>query len=217
MICRHLCPPVSTTQYNQEVLATLFHQANQQELLNSNAKQWGILNKSSEEFKRIQSLMPPGRVLYVKTILHSKLYKMYSSFTSVHSEYINHKHSRQRALWHGTTTESANNFLKIGFNRNCTKVCQYGKRVYFSTNSNYSLNDRYSPPTNNIKCMVIGLMAIGDCTVGTPVQTCLPEMHSTDGMYSKTFDTLVDKVDDPTVVVAMMDHQVYPAYLVYVI
>lgn len=217
MICHHPCPPIHETKYNQELLATLFHQTNHHELLNSNIVQWRMLHKSSNEFRTIQSLMPPGRVLYVKTILNSKLYKMHNAFTMIHSQYINLEHSKKRALWHGTTLESANNISKIGFNRNCTKVCQYGKGVYFSVNSNYSLQDRYSPSKNNIKCMVIGLLTIGDCYEGTPNQDCLPEMQTNKGMYQKTFDTLVDNVNPPSIVVSMMDHHAYPAYKVLVI
>lgn len=217
MACRHPRPPLSTTKYRQETLACMFHQINNQYLLNNHVIMWEILTKATDEFRMIQSLMPPGRVLYVKKVYNSSLYKMYRSFQNIYNNYNTVINNKERALWHGTSIHSTKNISKRGFNRDYTQVCQYGKGVYFSVDSNYSLHDRYSPRDGDIKCLVLGLMTIGDCTVGTKNQQSLPEITFPNGLFQKTHDTFVDSESNPMIVVAPLDHQVYPAYVVYVV
>ena len=218
MACRHPCPPKSVTKQHQQDLVRQFRQHYHQELTTSNRNVWRALDKGSPQYATIVALLPPGRVLYIKTVLNSALYRMYNMYNLVHfSEHIPTMHPHERALWHGTGLDSTHSISRDGFNRNCTKVCQLGKGVYFSANSNYSLQDRYSPRTNNIKCMVLSFLTVGDCAVGSNGQACLPEMKNPEGVFVKLSDTLVDNVADPTIVVSMTDHEVYPAYLVYII
>lgn len=119
-------------------------------------------------------------------------------------------------LWHGTEEDSAAKILRNGFNRSlCGKNgTVYGEGVYFSVSADYAL--RYAKPDalgrkHIFLCSVlVGRYAQGHRHLKAP--PALPE--SADG--TELYDSVVDNIGQPSIVVIFNDAQVLPQYLLTV-
>ena len=122
----------------------------------------------------------------------------------------------ERWLWHGTEEDSAAKILRNGFNRSlCGKNgTVYGEGVYFSVSADYAL--RYAKPdAEGRKHIFMCSVLCGRFTQGhrrLKVPPALP--GSTDG--AELYDSVVDNVDRPSIVVIFNDSQVLPQYLLTV-
>ncbi|KAK2899907.1 hypothetical protein Q8A73_013036 [Channa argus] len=109
--------------------------------------------------------------------------------------------SDKNLLYHGTTQDNCDSIMKTGFNRsfagqNAT-ACGHG--TYFAVNASYSL-------------MFVARVLTGSYTVGQSTMK-VPPPHNDQQPHDR-YDSLVDKIDNPSMYVVFHDSQAYPDYLI---
>ena len=117
-------------------------------------------------------------------------------------------------LFHGTNIETARKVAARGFNRSYAgaNATLFGKGTYFARDSGYSYQDRYAAPDDcGHKYIFLCRVAVGAfCKVTRGYDELEPPMRDGQVLYDSTGDAS----DNPEVVVAYKDAQVYPEYLV---
>ena len=117
----------------------------------------------------------------------------------------------RRWLWHASRADVVPKILTQGFNRSFAgyNACAYGKGVYFARDADYSTNDTYSKPDEHgVKRMFACRVAVGVPTKGER-DALTPPVRDGDLLY----DSTVNNVSDPTILVMYHDSQAYPEYL----
>ena len=85
----------------------------------------------------------------------------------------------------------------------------FGRGVYFAANASYSALSKYAmPDKDGNQSMFICQVILGKYTQGMQGAKAAAQANKV------AYDTLVDKLDNPTIFVAMSDAQAYPEYLV---
>lgn len=88
----------------------------------------------------------------------------------------------------------------------------YGMGVYFALKSSYSAQTKYAKSDKDgQQSMFICRVIIGEYTPGKKGMKMAPVLREGS---TELFDTLVEKMDKPTIFVTMTDAQAYPEYLV---
>jgi poly [ADP-ribose] polymerase 10/14/15 len=119
--------------------------------------------------------------------------------------------SERAFLFHGTTASTVRKIESQGFNRSfCGKnATVYGNGVYFASNPSYSLNPSYSAPDEDgSQSILVCRVVMGRSCVGRA--NSLPDYRSEHEM----FDSTVDRLVDPRIVVTYHDCQALPEFLV---
>lgn len=89
----------------------------------------------------------------------------------------------------------------------------YGNGVYFAKESSYSARLLYSPEDDKgHRYMYLARVLVGEYTDGRR-GLITPPPKSPDNV-TDTYDTVVDKLSDPSIFVAFYDWQCYPEYLI---
>ncbi|XP_028289542.1 poly(ADP-ribose) polymerase family member 14-related sequence 1 [Parambassis ranga] len=120
--------------------------------------------------------------------------------------------NNEKRLFHGTAQETLHNINAKGFNRSYAgkNAACYGNGTYFAINASYSAGDTYSKPNaNGEKLMYLCKVLTGDFALGQQ-NMLVPPAKGTDDMY----DSVVDKVVNPTMFIIFHDTQAYPEYLI---
>ncbi|XP_067379691.1 protein mono-ADP-ribosyltransferase PARP15-like isoform X2 [Channa argus] len=121
----------------------------------------------------------------------------------------------EKLLYHGTTQDNCDSIMKTGFNRsfagqNAT-ACGHG--TYFAVNASYSANSRYAKPAaDGSQLMFVARVLTGSYTVGQSTMK-VPPPHNDQQPHDR-YDSLVDKIDNPSMYVVFHDSQAYPDYLI---
>ncbi|XP_070569307.1 protein mono-ADP-ribosyltransferase PARP14-like [Ptychodera flava] len=152
--------------------------------------------------------------IHIERVQNSKLYRQYM----VLKQNMDARKSgvqNERNLYHGTKEESSTLINATGFNRSFAGLhaAAYGKGSYFAVKSEYSAGRTYSPPDDNgykyiYQCKVLtGEYARGkqDMMVPPPKNPNNPTI---------CYDSVVDKIDNPTIFVVFNDALAYPEYLI---
>ena len=88
----------------------------------------------------------------------------------------------------------------------------YGRGVYFAKNFSYSAQATYSPPDiSGIKNVYQCKVLVGDYTVGSPTYIVPPPKPGSQDNY----DSVVDRIQAPSIFVVFYDNQAYPEYLIH--
>lgn len=113
----------------------------------------------------------------------------------------------EKLLYHGTTKEASRSILETGFNRSFAgqNATCFGLGTYFAVNADYSTNPTYSQPDQDgNQLMFVARILTGLYTLGKRDMRVPPA----------GYDSLVDKVQCPTMFVVFNDIQAYPDYLI---
>lgn len=116
------------------------------------------------------------------------------------------------AMFHGSDADSARKIVQQGFNRSfCGKnATAYGKGVYFARDARYSCDKQYArPDADGLQHIFIVSVLVGWYCRGV-ANARVPAARAGDVL----FDSTVDSVADPSIVVTYNDAQAYPRYLV---
>lgn len=89
----------------------------------------------------------------------------------------------------------------------------YGKGVYFAKDASYSASS-YTPrdPGTGLRHMYLAKVLVGEYTLGKPDIIVAPRKNSSDP--TDTYDSVVDKIPDPSIFVVFRDFRSYPEYLI---
>uniref|UniRef100_A0A3B3CK32 Poly [ADP-ribose] polymerase n=1 Tax=Oryzias melastigma TaxID=30732 RepID=A0A3B3CK32_ORYME len=122
--------------------------------------------------------------------------------------------NNEKRLFHGTSEDTVKIINERGFNRvyaGKNAAC-YGNGTYFAVNASYSASDTYSRPNaNGEKIMYLCRVLTGDFTPGQQNMIAPPPKSS--GSI-KLFDSVVDRMANPSMFVIFHDTQAYPEYLI---
>ncbi|XP_070569303.1 protein mono-ADP-ribosyltransferase PARP14-like [Ptychodera flava] len=152
--------------------------------------------------------------IHIERVQNSKLYRQYMVLKQSMDARKSGVQS-ERNLYHGTKEKSSTLINATGFNRSFAglNAVNYGKGSYFAVKSGYSAGRTYSPPDDNgykyiYQCKVLtGEYARGkqDMMVPPPKNPNNPTI---------CYDSVVDKMDNPTMFVVFNDALAYPEYLI---
>uniref|UniRef100_A0A3B3CC42 Poly [ADP-ribose] polymerase n=2 Tax=Oryzias melastigma TaxID=30732 RepID=A0A3B3CC42_ORYME len=121
----------------------------------------------------------------------------------------------EKLLYHGTSQDSLDSIKTGGFNRSFSgkNATAYGQGTYFAVDASYSANSTYSRPTaDGSKSIFVARVLTGVFTQGRSDMK-MPPPRSSDQPHNR-YDSLVDRVDNPSMFVVFHDDQAYPDYLI---
>lgn len=115
-------------------------------------------------------------------------------------------------LYHGTDIESIVKILHQGFLRQFATTCVYGQGSYFARDAMYSCSPTYATPdTDGYQHILLCNVICGEWIVGShrmKVPPCKPNNKYV------SYETTVNKVNNPSVFVTYQDDQAKPLYLI---
>ncbi|XP_037614203.1 protein mono-ADP-ribosyltransferase PARP14-like [Sebastes umbrosus] len=126
-----------------------------------------------------------------------------------------HGGAGEKLLYHGTTQDNCDSIMKTGFNRRFSgqNATVLGHGTYFAVNANYSAQPTYSKPAaDGSQLMFVARVLTGIYTLGQSDMRVPPPRN--DQQTHDRYDSVVDKVDNPTMYVVFHDNQAYPDYLI---
>uniref|UniRef100_A0A3P9JSG3 Poly [ADP-ribose] polymerase n=1 Tax=Oryzias latipes TaxID=8090 RepID=A0A3P9JSG3_ORYLA len=129
-------------------------------------------------------------------------------------EVRNGHQNNEKRLFHGTSEDTVKIINERGFNRVYAgkNAAYFGNGTYFAVNASYSAQDTYSKPNaNGEKIMYLCRVLTGDYTLGQQHMIAPPAKSS---LSIELFDSVVDKVANPSMFVIFHDTQAYPEYLI---
>uniref|UniRef100_UPI0009B33F1D poly [ADP-ribose] polymerase 15-like n=1 Tax=Monopterus albus TaxID=43700 RepID=UPI0009B33F1D len=177
------------------------------------------LQRSSAEYKRVKEVFKRTvhkTVMKIERLQNIHLRRAYE----VRKKHISDKNTQQgganeRLLYHGTTQDNCDSIMKTGFNRSFAgqNATVYGQGTYFAVNASYSANPTYSKPAaDGSQLMFVVRVLIGVFTVGNRNMKVPPPLDNQ--QPHDRYDSLVDKMDNPSMYVVFHDNQAYPDYLI---
>ena len=195
-----------------------------------------IVQEPSNEYKKVEMefkvTRPNVKIITIKRIQNPALYYQYV----VKRHAMKYKNSTllERKLFHGTTYETIEKINAQGFNRSFAgkngefyygdyvdlptaffnyTAAVYGNGVYFAVKASYSACDTYSKPdSKGHKHMYLCSVLTGKYTQGEEHIKVPPPKDTANP--ADLFDSVVDKVDEPSMFIVFHDSQAYPEYLI---
>ncbi|XP_039465725.1 protein mono-ADP-ribosyltransferase PARP15 isoform X1 [Oreochromis aureus] len=121
----------------------------------------------------------------------------------------------KKLLYHGTTRENCDSIVKTGFNRSFAgqNATVYGHGTYFAVDANYSAQPTYSKPAADgsqlmfVARVLTGVYTQGQATMKVPPPRNPQQSHD-------RYDSVVDRINNPSMYVVFHDNQAYPDYLI---
>ncbi|XP_031730886.1 poly(ADP-ribose) polymerase family member 14-related sequence 1 isoform X2 [Anarrhichthys ocellatus] len=130
-------------------------------------------------------------------------------------EQRNNHQNNERRLFHGTSHDTVAHINEHGFNRSYAgkNAACYGNGTYFAVGAAYSAHDTYSKPNQSgEKCMYLCRVLTGDFTVGKQGMIAPPAKGG--AVSIQIYDSVVDRLANPTMFVIFHDSQACPEYLI---
>ncbi|KAM8855349.1 poly(ADP-ribose) polymerase family member 14-related sequence 1 [Spinachia spinachia] len=127
----------------------------------------------------------------------------------------NNHSNNERRLFHGTSHDTVGHINEYGFNRSYAgkNATCYGNGTYFAVGANYSASNTYSTPNQSgEKCMYLCQVLTGDFTIGKPGMIVPPARTA---VSTHKYDSVVDRMLNPSLFVIFHDSQAYPEYLIH--
>ncbi|XP_062972713.1 protein mono-ADP-ribosyltransferase PARP14-like [Elgaria multicarinata webbii] len=121
----------------------------------------------------------------------------------------------EKLLFHGTSSESLKLINDSGFNRSYAGMhaAAFGNGTYFAVHASYSAQDTYSKPdANGTKYMYLARVLVGEYCAGSAGLIVPPSKNAADPTV--LFDSVTDKVANPSMFIIFNDIQAYPEYLI---
>ena len=134
---------------------------------------------------------------------------MYEQLLKSNSILMKWNKKMERILFHGTSQDVIVKIMHNGFNRDFNKNAVYGKGVYFAKNANYS-HSYCTPNSNDEYYMLACRVIVGDYCIGRNGMNTIP--FKSDGVTQ--YDSLVDKLSNPSIFVISRDYHCIPYYLI---
>lgn len=177
-----------------------------------------LLDPSSAEYRTVQqsfSRTANNKIIVkierLQNVHLRRAYEMQKKHISEKNK--NEGGAGERFLYHGTIQESINAIKTKGFNRSFSgkNATVYGHGTYFAVNANYSVG--YSKPAaDGTQTMFVARVLTGLYTLGRSDMR-VPPPRSSQQPHDR-YDSLVDRMDNPSMFVVFHDDQAYPDYLI---
>nr|XP_019950902.1 PREDICTED: poly [ADP-ribose] polymerase 14-like [Paralichthys olivaceus] len=121
----------------------------------------------------------------------------------------------EKLLYHGTTQDNCDAIMKTGFNRRFAgqNATSYGHGTYFAVNANYSAHPTYAKPNAvGSQLIFVARVLTGIYTEGKSEMKVPPPRDSQ--QPHDRYDSVVDRMNNPSMYVVFHDNQAYPDYLI---
>uniref|UniRef100_A0ABM0GLZ7 Poly [ADP-ribose] polymerase n=1 Tax=Saccoglossus kowalevskii TaxID=10224 RepID=A0ABM0GLZ7_SACKO len=178
------------------------------------------LSSSTQEYKDVETRFRNSTAKKLKSvdniqrIQNRQLYEQYSIKKRTFED-KNKLIQNEWTLYHGTRADSVISIAHDGFNRSYAGDAAgtwYGKGCYFAINSEYSMQDRYSPKdSNGQKWMFEARVLVGEYTQGSKELRAPPPKGSN---QADRYDSVTDNVNNPQAFTVFYDYQAYPDYII---
>jgi poly [ADP-ribose] polymerase 10/14/15 len=116
-------------------------------------------------------------------------------------------------LFHGTKHDLVDKILTKGFDRNLTTRQNYGKGVYFASESHTSTYFSRRNVEGKMHMFLVRV-AVGDTCKGAPGDMVPPRARPNPTSSNDLCDSTVDNTADPSIFATYHDAQQYPEYLI---
>ncbi|XP_053199088.1 protein mono-ADP-ribosyltransferase PARP14-like [Scomber japonicus] len=177
------------------------------------------LQPSSAEYRTVKEAFKrtvTKTVMKIERLQNAHLRRAYE----VQKKHISEKNGQasgagEKLLYHGTTQDNCDSIMKTGFNRRFAgqNATAYGLGTYFAVHASYSAHPTYSKPaTDGTQLMFVARVLTGIYTQGRSDMRVPPPLN--DQQPHERYDSVVDKMDNPSMYVVFHDNQAYPDYLI---
>ena len=112
-------------------------------------------------------------------------------------------------LFHGSREDNIDNIARHGFLRDYNNVSAYGIGTYFARDAKYS--DDYARSQGDTKQMMLVDVLVGRSAQGQEGMKMYPKLP---GELFTRYNSLVNKLSDPSIFVVQHSNQAYPSYLI---
>ncbi|XP_022619854.1 poly [ADP-ribose] polymerase 14-like [Seriola dumerili] len=176
------------------------------------------LQSSSAEYQTVKETFKrtvPKAVIKIERLQNVHLRRGYEVKKKQISDKNAHKGAGEKLLYHGTTQDNCDSIMKTGFNRSFAgqNATAYGHGTYFAVNASYSAHPTYSKPAaDGSQLMFVARVLTGVYTAGYAGMKVPPPLN--DQQPHDRYDSVVDKIDNPSMYVVFHDSQAYPEYLI---
>lgn len=150
--------------------------------------------------KRVRESFPESCICWIEENLNTKLL---TAFENRKSEIAKRGAINEVKFFHGTSENVVTSIAAGGFDPTYNKASAYGKGTYFAKNASYSFS--YMKPN----AVGISFMFLCDVIIGTP---CLGSGNLI--IDTMKFDSAVDVIKDPSIVVTPYADAAYPRYII---
>ena len=124
------------------------------------------------------------------------------------------KHTNICYLFHGTDHKTIfNGIITNGFNRIFNSRYAYGNGVYFARDASYSITyctKEKKRTRYNYQYMLYCRVIIGDYCIGSSLKK-IPDYKNNKNIQ---YESMVDRLNNPSIFVTTNDHQAYPLALI---
>jgi len=180
------------------------------------------LNKDTERYKEIaQKFLKTAynasaiNIIKIESIQNHRLYLAYQSIKQAWLKSCfggNEQLLHERELWHGTSEAVIEKIAVQGFKRDYGSVMAYGNGIYFARDVCYSQNARYAKPDDKgNQRMFLCQVVCGESCIGTKDYKRPPEKPN---HKHQEYESMVDNIQNPSIVVIPNDFQAYPMFLI---
>ncbi|XP_053272431.1 protein mono-ADP-ribosyltransferase PARP14 [Pleuronectes platessa] len=180
------------------------------------------LQESSPEYRSVEQAfrrtVPEGRIK-IERLQNVHLRRAYEAQKKHISDKNAHEGTEvEKVLYHGTTQDNCDAIMKTGFNRRFAgqNATQFGEGTYFAVNASYSAQHIYARPTvEGSQRIFVAQVLTGIYTVGRRNMKVPPPRN--DFLPHDRFDSVVNRMDNPSIHVVFHDNQAYPDYLITIL
>jgi hypothetical protein len=148
-------------------------------------------------------------LLNIYSVNNKALSSLYNGQKQSFIERLGEKKINETKLFHGTDLLNAAKIVIQGFNRDYCKPGALGHGVYFARNPCYSAQPKFAKRSpNRLQYMILADVLVGESCLGGP-NINQPVLKST----LDTYDSKVDKIDNPSIYAVNKDGQSIPRLL----
>uniref|UniRef100_A0A3Q1AGR2 Poly [ADP-ribose] polymerase n=1 Tax=Amphiprion ocellaris TaxID=80972 RepID=A0A3Q1AGR2_AMPOC len=121
----------------------------------------------------------------------------------------------EKLLYHGTSQDTCESIKKNGFDRGFSgkNATSFGQGTYFAVKASYSARSTYSQIADDgsqavfVARVLTGFYTQGNSSMRVPPRRDSYQSHD-------YYDSVVDRIDNPSMYVVFHDNQAYPDYLI---
>ncbi|CAB1451418.1 unnamed protein product [Pleuronectes platessa] len=180
------------------------------------------LQESSPEYRSVEQpfrrTVPMGRIK-IKRIQNVHLRRSYEAQKkSISDKNAQMRTKVEKVLYHGTTKDNCDAIKKTGFNRRLAgqNATQFGEGTYFAVNASYSAQPKYAKSAiDGSRRLIVAQVLTGIYTVGKSDMKVPPLRDRL--LPHDRYDSLVDRMKNPSLHVVFHDNQAYPDYLITIL
>nr|XP_023010512.2 poly [ADP-ribose] polymerase 14 [Maylandia zebra] len=177
------------------------------------------LESSSPEYQTVKEAFKrtvTKTVMKIERLQNVHLRRAYEAQKKLISDKNAHEGGAgEKLLYHGTTQDNCDSIMKTGFNRRFAgqNATSYGRGTYFAVKASYSAHPTYSKPAADgsqlmfVARVLTGVYTLGQSDMKVPPPRDPQQPHD-------RYDSVVDRIDNPSMYVVFHDNQAYPDYLI---